>query len=901
MPLVQSFAPRRKRWIVLAACAAVWLAHGVRDREHEAFCAEPSSGREEITIREGLVIGPVGQFHPAPLHYDPIEKRIVDGLWAAPKRGETVTLGGGETRTWEAIEANEDGWFEKRDGLRGGYLYATVESEDERPMILDARGHSCVYVNGELRAGNVYQYDYSHLPVLLRKGTNEFVFATGRGRLQAKLAAPGKPIFFDKSDPTLPDLIVGEETDTWGALLVINATDKAVSGLAAESMLSQEKGEGEGSSGESRRVEIPTLPPLSLRKTGFPIRGSAPKQDEKWKVDLRLVRRGNDHVETLDETSANLDVRGPRDKHKRTFVSEIDDSVQYYAVTPASPLDGKDSQAPALFLSTHGAAVEATNQAYSYAPKTWGHIVAPSNRRPYGYDWEEWGRMDALEVLDVASKRFQTDPRRTYVSGHSMGGHGAWHLGATYPGLFAAIGPCSGWRTFWGYDQSREVYQKAMEEQLAKETDEERKKELRERMERMMRGMSDEKIQTPMEKMLRRARATSDITTSITLNLSGVGVYILHGEKDDNVPVIEAREMARLLKTFHHNFYYHEEPGAGHWWENSDEPGAECQDWPGIYDMFARSILPTNDSTRCVEFYTANPGVSAWRQWACIEAQIHHLQPSAVKIQYDPWTRRFIGTTHNVARLALDLGHVMATDSLTIQLDGQKLDNVPFPSEKRIWLSRGGEQRTDAASAWSVIPKPSPNLKGPHRYGPFKESLRHRFMLVYGTKGMEEENAWARARARYDAEQFWYRGNGALDVVADVDFDPNAEPDRDVILYGNANTNGAWQALLGKGPVQVLRNQVRVGEKRLTGGDLACLSIWPRPGSDRACVAVVAGSGLAGMRLTNRMPYFTPGVAYPDCIVLDPTSLTEEAKGVRAAGFFGLDWSVESGEFVWRE
>ena len=55
---------------------------------------------------------------------------------------------------------------------------------------------------------------------------------------------------------------------------------------------------------------------------------------------------------------------------------------------------------PALFLSVHGASVEATNQARAYAQKDWGHLVAPTNRRPYGFSWEDWGRMDALEVLE---------------------------------------------------------------------------------------------------------------------------------------------------------------------------------------------------------------------------------------------------------------------------------------------------------------------------------------------------------------------------------------------------------------------------------------------------------------------------------------------------------------------
>src|SRR5207249_1249684 len=82
--------------------------------------------------------------------------------------------------------------------------------------------------------------------------------------------------------------------------------------------------------------------------------------------------------------------------------------------------------------------VEAQGQADAYASKPWGHLVAPTNRRPFGFDWEDWGRLDALEVLDHAQQLLQTDPQRTYLTGHSMGGHGAWQVGATYPDRFAA-------------------------------------------------------------------------------------------------------------------------------------------------------------------------------------------------------------------------------------------------------------------------------------------------------------------------------------------------------------------------------------------------------------------------------------------------------------------------------
>ncbi len=87
----------------------------------------------------------------------------------------------------------------------------------------------------------------------------------------------------------------------------------------------------------------------------------------------------------------------------------------------------------------------------------------------------------------------------------------------------------------------------------------------------------------------------------------------------------------------------------------------------------------------------------------------------------------------------------------------------------------------------------------------------------------------------------------------------------------------------------------------MEGDGLGCLFIRPRPGSDTACVGVVSGSGVAGMRLTDRLPYFVSCVAYPDCVVLGADVLTHGSAGVQAAGFFGVDWSVEAGEFGWGE
>src|SRR5262249_48180586 len=121
---------------------------------------------------------------------------------------------------------------------------------------------------------------------------------------------------------------------------------------------------------------------------------------------------------------------------------------------------------------------------------------------------------------------------------------------------------------------------------------------------------------------------------------------------------------------------------------------------------------------------------------------------------------------------------------------------------------------------------------------------------------------------------------------------------RGVILYGHAESNAAWKALLGDGPVQVRRGLVQAGGRKETGEDLGCLFVRPRPGSDTALVAVVGGTGVKGMRLTDRLPDLVSGVGYPDVLVLGPETPTKGAGGVRLAGFFGPDWGVETGEFL---
>jgi poly(3-hydroxybutyrate) depolymerase len=56
----------------------------------------------------------------------------------------------------------------------------------------------------------------------------------------------------------------------------------------------------------------------------------------------------------------------------------------------------------------------------------------------------ELSEADVLHVIDIVLRSYKVDETRVYLLGHSMGAAGAWHLGAEYPGRWAAIACIAG-------------------------------------------------------------------------------------------------------------------------------------------------------------------------------------------------------------------------------------------------------------------------------------------------------------------------------------------------------------------------------------------------------------------------------------------------------------------------
>jgi len=844
---------RRVAWILYSLIAISALAaaagRGQAVQGPATSVLALAADAKEIALAKGLVVGLIGQYGRYAVPSDLVAWQMALGTMAEPKAGVVVGKNAmGEDQAWAPVETNKEGWIENR-AFAGGYLHVVVDSAKARTMILDATGFYVAWINGEPRGGEKYGADYLRHPVRLAQGRNALLFRGERGRFKGRLYEPPAEVSFTDKDMTLPDLVLGDKGPAWAGLRLINATGERLTGIEVISRVGER---------EVRTALGASVAPLLTQKLAVPLAIDAPSAEGPVKIEIRArARAGRRTVETPPFTVELKAV--PATAHRsKTFVSAIDGSVQYFGVAPLVRGEGQPAGGrPALILTLHGAGVEGIGQARAYKPKDWAWIVAATNRRPYGFDWEDWGRLDALEVLAEASRLYGTDPDRTFLTGHSMGGHGTWQVGATVPGPWAAIAPSAGWHSFTSYG-----------------------------------GGATYKDPSPVEKMLLRANNPSE-TTALARNFLSYGIYILHGDQDDNVPVGQARTMRELLGTFHPDFAYYERPGAGHWWGN------ECVDWPPLMQFLRERVRRANEEVRKVEFVTANPGVSAGSRWIGILAQLRPLEHSRVVIERDEAGKTFKGTTENIERLAIDVpaaagGGGEAEGKVTIELDGSKVEAQPAPGAGSVYLER-------REKGWVQTGAPALGSKGPHRTGGFKNAFRHGFVLVYGTRGDAAEDARTFGKAKFDAEMFWVRGNAGIEVLPDTAFDPAKHKDRSVILYGNADTNTAWAKLLAASPVEVRNGWARAGEKRYNGGDYAAYFVRPHPGSDVASVGAVAWTGKAGWIAASPGQYFISGAGFPDLLLFSAEILRAGTAGVRAVGWFGNDWSLERGDIVWSE
>ena len=504
---------------------------------------------------------------------DPVRDDLRDGEFELPPAG-TEEYG---TR-WMPAEPDEDGDID--GGPSGDIIYAATTVTVDEPTVAFARADGIfhVFANGREQPGDVYAAGDKRVPVPLEAGENQIVLRyTARRGASFEFFMSDDDLYFNRADSTDPHLRVGTDRTEHVGIPVVN--------LAGLSLTEVEARVVENDYFEESVVEYPAIGADSVTQIGWQLEPKSEwsQADQQIPVTLQLASCQSGDTYEID---IELETVAADATFNRTFKSPVDHSIQYYGVVPPSNFD--ETKDYGLAVSMHGASVEASSQARNYSQRDSMYVIAPTNRRPFGFDWEEWGRLNSLASLDHAEDTFNIDETRVWATGHSMGGHGTWHLGVMHPGRFAALAPSAGWSTFYSYSGSSR----------------------------------------PGD-LFEPARAHSD-TYAYMSNLKRRGAYLLHGDEDIEVPLSESQDLYDALTEYTDDVEFHIEPGKDHWWGfDQDQVDArgwdydtdtrqECLDWKPMFDFLEDRTLDVYELD--FEFDTPGQWIGARHSYVALES-----------------------------------------------------------------------------------------------------------------------------------------------------------------------------------------------------------------------------------------------------------------------------------------
>jgi predicted esterase len=799
-----------------------------------------------------LLVDPLAPHDPrtfVPQEGDSLPTWMAEGGWThwtrqAPE-GDRLTLAFEDTG-WDALA---DQW-----GIAGllsaGFAFGRFEVARAGSYVIEAARIGSLVLDGERFLGDPYGMGAFRVPVRLGAGPhNVLLRAGGAGprEVSFRLIAQPEPVAFLEGDLTLPDLVAGEGLDGWGAVPIVNASG----GLLTGARLSF----GDGVTIARASVPVPPLEPEMILKLPFPVRTPhAPVAGERCPQEIRVTTQAGSW-----SLPCSLRVRAPSDSRILTFRSAQDGSVQKYAVLP--PAAG-GAPPYALVLSLHGASVIPEPQVRSYAPKDWAYVIAPTNTRPYGFDWQDWGRLNAIATLDDALARFPIDPARVLLAGHSMGGHGTWHVGLAHADRFAALAPSAGWASFATYVPFT-----------------------------LRRDATD--ADPRLRELWERAMAPDNALAQMA-HARGMPVFVLHGAADDNVPAFHGRMLAARAREAGAAVVYREVPAMGHWWDRPETPGVDCVDDPEMM-AFLRAQRPASPADS-IFFRSEDLGTcdrrgwirvdAAERRFCRIEVEARHAGPAPGAGRGDRTVERLRLRTQGAAGVTLALETILPAPDpdlrLEIEIDGQRLTPAWEGGSLSLRKERGSWRRVDAPLAGPVV-------------GPLKAAFFRPFVLVYGTGGTSQETAAMRRLAVLDAQHWYLRADGFAPVLPDTAVTDSLSASANLVLYATPGTNRLFERIASRLPIRLGPAEVALDRARIGGRSLAVRFTHPNPlgaSGGGSLLEIVAGTDMDGLVLATASNPCGSGTGLPDFLVYDAGVRTRGWSALRAAGYWNPDGSL---------
>lgn len=524
-----------------------------------------------------------------------------------------------------------------------------------------------------------------------------------------------------------------------------------------------------------------------------------------------------------DWTRDHLTVRG--------FYSKIDDSAQPYGLV--IPEDLPANKPVPLYVWLHGRGDKNTDIHFikerlskvGQITPPGAMVLHPFGRQCIGY--KSAGETDVLEAIEHVKANYDIDESRIVLMGFSMGGAGAWHLGAHYADQFAAVSPGAGFA-------ETAKYQKLTAKQIA--------------------------ATPPYERKLWGAY---DVPNYVR-NLFNVPIVCYSGEKDKQIQAARVMESAFQAngRTIEHIIG----PEMGHRYDKAS--------LTTIMERMATAVLRGNQPPQKVHLQTRTLRY-AKMHWLQIHRLKQHWANTTVDAEIKDDT--VLITTKNV--LELTIHPPQSINRVVIDDTAIQVGSLPATFSKTDQWKLGAFK-----SNWPVAKKPG-------LQGPIDDAFLDRFLVVTPVKPSSNNqlNDWVEfeldhLRSRWAALFRAELPEKSADDVTEQDWLSSH-----LIVFGDAESNPILRRAMGPMPLEWTEGVLQLAREKFNGDQYVPVMIYPNPLNPAKYIVTNSGPTFreAHDRTNSLQNPKLPDWAILD--ISTPPNAESAGKVVRA-GFFNEDW-----------
>eukprot|EP00117_Sycon_ciliatum_P018872 scpid32260/ scgid17292/ len=627
--------------------------------------------------------------------------------------------------------------------------------------------------------------------------------------------------------------------------------------------------------------------------------------DTYVQYSIRIATSG---VGKTHETRLNIRCRNYTNSFLFTFIDH-DGSVQHAAaIRPVG--DCPESGCPVM-LSMHGTGVTPGNQADSYKHMENGEMqygldtvwtLAPT--RHGAHNWEGPGALTALTALKALAELVKDNPwiphkvdvNRVLFAGHSMGGHGCWHLATHFPDLALGVSTAAGWNTKEEYGSSNLFF---------------------------VHDVSSSFIDPSVKRVLESCISENEVDRHVS-NLKGVPVLARVGADDRTVHPYYLRRMRRALEASGVRVNYTELAGKDHWWWDTktsndggvtgDEevrrfvnevtapiktPVCKAKGEKGCVaatSRYSRGYYLTEKMRARGTFLltVVNPAFQGSVRGVAVVQQILALRQSTVKITIQPGRGSL--RTVNVRRLSFSEPAIAPAQwsGRKVDIDGSDVSALikSVTADKAVQLCR-----PTLSDKWGQC-KDAENERLASTMGPARRVAERPFLIVVGTSGSSEDTASLHQAALYIANLFFLMSDTLAPVIHDSKLSPETAAKYNLIIVGGPQLNSFAESALSRVPISVGKGGIQLQHCTYKNPQSGALVLTPHGAADGLAL-VLAGNTVQGV--LNVASLATPTIPpmarspfsnlIPDYLVTGPELDGRGPAGYLCAGFWGNSWN----------